>query len=641
MRMFRTQSTMPIPLRTPPPARGSPAAARGVRRQPGRRRRPLLGALALAAALLACDQSRGTAPGTLDAVVIDRTVDSVLYVGESVDLRAVALDGSRREMVGLTQSIAWQSDDEDVVTVDAASGVVVAQGPGTAKVRAQVQGESAEITFQVSYAVATVELLLPTGDSVRLRDDLRACAVVRSSEGVEITDGDVTWATSDPEVLSLMPTVARCATFRGEKKGLANVSAQIGGKRAEATVRVVNRVASLSVADLPSALVAGECATLEVVPRDESGAALVRVITYQSSDSRVVTVDETGGRACWESEGTATLTAESEGVSRQVTARVVPAPFTVVGYADLESDARRAFRWTEAGGLQQLPFLPGAVSAIAKGVNDNGQIVGETLTTDGVIHAFIYTPGRGIRELPAPASATGAEAKAINNSGQVGGSAFFADGSQRLMVWAVAGDAIERFDRGNAPGARKSNVEGLNLTGAIAGTGIDESGRRRAYRATAGGTYGYLVDAPGERASEAKGINYVGDIAGYYEDADGFKRPFLALSGSQKRTLDVPLGCREAVAYGIDNVGRSVVTALGCPGGDRSYVRGTNGAYTPLFGANTQARAMNEHGDVVGWTLVDGRNQAYLWRRGAASGTLLGRFGDGQRSNALALNAVR
>jgi probable HAF family extracellular repeat protein len=623
---------MVSPLLRPPPRTGRPTGSR--------RRAALLGCLALGLAL-ACDQSKGTAPGSLDEIVIDRTADSVLFVGESVDLRAVALDASRREMVDLTQSITWESENEDVVSVEAATGVVVARGPGTAKVRAQVQGQTAEITFRVSYQIATVEAVIQGPDSVRVRDDVQVCAVARSGDGVEVGDGDVTWASSDADVLSLLPTVARCATFRGEKKGLALVSAEIAGKRGEAPVKVVARVSALTVEDLPATLVAGDCVTLDVVPRDENGARLGRAVGYRSSDESVATVEADAGRACWEAEGTATITAESEGVSRELAARVVPAPLTVVGYADLASDTRRAFRWTEADGLEQIPFLPGATSALAKGVNDNGQIVGETETGSGVLHAFIYTPGRGIRELPAPPGATGAEAKAINNNGQVAGSAFYPDGTQRLTIWTVAGDAIEVFDRGTAPEARRSNVEGLNLTGTIAGNGIDETGRMRAYRATAGGSYNYLSVAIDERSSEAKGINDAGDIAGFYVDADGLKRPFLATGGSVKQPLEIPLGCREAMAYGIDDAGRSVVTAQGCANGDRTFLRSQNGTYSPLFGANTQARAMNEHGDVVGWTIVGGLNQAYYWRRGASAGTLLGRFGAGQRSNALAVNAVR
>lgn len=595
----------------------------------------------VAIALLAACKGEGTEPTALDRVLIDRNVDSVLFVGESVDLRAVAVDGEQRELVDLSQRIAWSSDDEDVASVDSATGVVLAHGPGSTSVRARVQGKGAVLTVSVSYAVATVEVVLADGDSVRVRDDLPVCAVVRASDGTVIADGDVTWAVSDADVLSFLPSVARCITLTGEQKGLAIVSAEIGGKRGESTVRVVNRVSALSLATLPSTLVAGDCVSLGARPADAAGAPLTRLITYGTSDARVATVNPVTGVACWEAEGAATLTAESEKVSKSVAVAVQPAPLTVVGYADLESDSRRAFKWTEAGGLDQIPFLPTAVSAIAKGVNDNGQIVGETRTPDLALHAFIYTAGRGIRELPFPPGAIGAEAKAINNSGQVGGSAFFPDSSQHVVLWTVAGDEITVFDRGVAPGAVRSNVEGINGTGVITGNAWDAAGHTRAFRISLSGFFGYLNPGPGERSSDAKGINYLGDIAGFFTDSGGVRRPFLTQqnASANKRVLDLPAGCDDAMAYGIDNEFRVVVTALGCQGGDRTFLRTPNGAYTQLFGPNTQARAMNERGDVVGWTLVAGKNQAYLWRRGASSGTLLGRFGDGQRSNALAVNA--
>ena len=593
---------------------------------------------AVAIALLAACKSEGTEPTALEQVLIDRGVDSVLFVGESVDLRAVALDAGRHELVDLTQSIAWSTDDAGVVSVEPSTGVVLARGPGTTDVRAQVQGKTAAIRFTVSYAVASVTLELLEGDSVRVDDDLEACAVVRASDGFVIPDGDVTWGVSDDDVLSIVPTVARCVTLRGERKGVVAVSAEIGGKRGEDSVEVVNRVAALGLAALPGTLVAGDCVSLGATPTDADGAPLDRLITYATSDARVATVNA-AGLACWEAEGSATLTVESEGVRRTVQVTVRPAPLTVVGYAFLESDARLAFKWTEAGGLERIPLLPNALAASAKGVNDNGQIVGETNFRDGQFHAFIYTAGRGVRELPLPPGAIGAEAKAINNAGLVGGSAFFPDSSQHVMLWSVAGDEIVGYDKGVAPGAFRSNVEAINGTGTIAGNAFDEKGQTRAFRLSTDGSFAYLGRAPQERSSDAKGINYVGDIAGFYTDSAGVRHPFLTHFGSSKNVLDLPGGCANGVAYGIDNEERSVVTGIGCSGGDRTFLRGINGGYTQLYGPNTQARAMNERGDVVGWTLVDGKNQAYLWRRGSATGTLLGRFGDGQRSNALALTA--
>jgi probable HAF family extracellular repeat protein len=603
-----------------------------------RTRRHLLGCLVATLLLAACG-GEVTAPGVLDRVIIDRPVASTLFVNQSVDLRAVALSRDSVEVVDLTRRIVWESDNPEVATVDSATGVVVARAPGVAIIRAKVNDKTDEVTFQVSYAVASVSVALPAGDSVRVQDDLTVCAAARADDGTEIAGAAANWTVSDQSVASPSPATGACTTLRGATTGAITVTAEIGGKQAETTVRVIARVARLTVGAISGPVTAGDCRALNAVASDAAGAPLNRTITYRSSDERVATVDQATGTACWETPGSATISAESEGAGGEVRVTVEPTPLTVVGYADLASETRRAFKWTEAGGLQELPALPNGVSALAKGVNDNGHIVGETTTADGVRHAFVYTAGRGIRELPAPAGATGAEAEAVNNSGQVGGSAFFPDGTQRLMVWVVSGAQITLVPGTTSPGGTKANTEGLSGTGAIAGTGNDATGRSRAYRASVNGPIRLFDRLPDERSSEATAINYRGDIVGFYDDTAGTRRPFVALHGYGMQTFELPPGCPEGVAYGIDAEGRMIVTGLNCTGGkDRGYVRTVSGRYIELYDGHTQARGMNEAGDVVGWTLVAGRNQAFLWRRGAATGTLLGRFGDGQRSNAVALN---
>jgi probable HAF family extracellular repeat protein len=605
----------------------------------------LLAVVALAS-LTACGGDGGTGPGALDQVVIDDPAGSTLLVHQSVDLRAVALDADRRVIEGLTAAIAWESSDPTVASVDERTGVVTAEAAGTATIIAKVNNKQDGVTFQVSQQEASVEIRRDTGDSVRVGDDLTYCAVVLDVDGGKIPGAAVSWTVSDESVASRAPATGECTTLHGLKTDTITVTAEIAGKQNTVDLRVIALVDRVEIGSKPDNATAGDCLTLDVAVKDESGATLIRAVSYQTSNALVATIDtvDTVIRACWEAPGSATITVESEGKSDSFSPTVKAAPFTVVGQADLEGELRRAFKWTADGGLEEIPFLPGTASAFAKGVNDNGQIVGEARAVEGVRHAFIYTVGRGIRELPAPEGASGAEAKAINNNGQVGGSAFFADGTQHLMVWTVSGTKIEGFDRGTPTGWTHANTEAINGNGTIVGTARKSStGEARVYRATAAGNFSFLDQIAGAVSSEATGINTTSDVVGFYDDVNDVRRPFVAHGGNPPEPVDLPPGCPEAVAYGIDNPGRIAVTGLACDGDgnpDRGFIR-DNGQYAELFDGNTQVRAMNIRGDVAGWTIPSGssRNQAFVWKRGDQEGTLLGRFPNGRATNALALNA--
>lgn len=190
--------------------------------------------------LAACADS-GTGPGAVDRILIDRTADTTLFTSESVDLRAVAVDGERREIVALTRSIEWTSDAPSVVDVDRSSGVVVARAPGTARVRAAAGGVDDVVTFRVSYAVALVQVELPDGASLNVADEFRACAVARAANGSIIADVEPRWSVSDRSVLALGATAGHCTTISALQQGSATVIAEVDDQRGEGTVRVLGR----------------------------------------------------------------------------------------------------------------------------------------------------------------------------------------------------------------------------------------------------------------------------------------------------------------------------------------------------------------------------------------------------------------
>ena len=105
----------------------------------------------------------------------------------------------------------------------------------------------------------------------------------------------------------------------------------------------------------------------------------------------------------------------------------------VVGYSTTATGARHAFLWTPGSGMQDLGTLGDGPSSRARGINDQGQVVGESTyprvdAREPQTHAFLWTPGSGMQDLGALGQGlTSSVAYDINNAGQVVGRSFSAD----------------------------------------------------------------------------------------------------------------------------------------------------------------------------------------------------------------------
>lgn len=94
----------------------------------------------------------------------------------------------------------------------------------------------------------------------------------------------------------------------------------------------------------------------------------------------------------------------------------------VVGwYNAMENKSEtRACLWTIGGGNPQNLGTLGGNSSVANDINDLGEVVGTSKTSEGIRHVFLWTPEGGMQDLT-PA-APDSRAFAINNAGQIVGS---------------------------------------------------------------------------------------------------------------------------------------------------------------------------------------------------------------------------
>ena len=241
------------------------------------------------------------------------------------------------------------------------------------------------------------------------------------------------------------------------------------------------------------------------------------------------------------------------------------ASFNILGHA-------RAFVWD--GNTHKIGSLPGYPYSEARGISDTGEIVGfaEIGRSDRlrawVSRAFVRQPGGqplDIGTLGGPYSA----ACAVNASGTVAGKADTDSGATHAFTWNDTGGMT---DLGTLGGAN-SAAYAVSSTDAAAGVSETDTGTRHAF-VFADGQMHDLVPLPGMGSSAAFAVSADASVVGTSLAANGVKRATLWQNG---RPTDL------------------------------------NTLLPPHSGwVLTEARAVNDHGQIAGQGLWNGRPCAFL-----------------------------
>ncbi|HOO20019.1 MAG TPA: hypothetical protein PL011_01370 [Kiritimatiellia bacterium] len=143
-----------------------------------------------------------------------------------------------------------------------------------------------------------------------------------------------------------------------------------------------------------------------------------------------------------------------------------------------------------------LGTLGGAQSA-ALGLNDNGQVVGWSLTADGAIEAFVWSNGTltGLGFLP---GGTTSVARAINNHGQITGDAYVSPTNYHGFVYSNG-----LMTSIGTWGSAKSRPRAINDQGELAGSSPPPTIRPLTMRSGGSATSSCKSNPPWRRTNPA------------------------------------------------------------------------------------------------------------------------------------------
>ncbi|MCC5639109.1 DUF3466 family protein [Nostoc sp. CHAB 5844] len=155
----------------------------------------------------------------------------------------------------------------------------------------------------------------------------------------------------------------------------------------------------------------------------------------------------------------------------------------VVGFSNFSSEAifdedgqlifpetqDHAVLWNSSTDRIDLGTLPGRDRSYASAINDQGQVVGYSDTSEGTAgaHAFLWNENTGITDLGTLSGRNRSYAQDINNAGQIVGYSDNDGRNTRAVLWNEGTDII---DLGTLSGANNSAAYGINNVGQIVGT---------------------------------------------------------------------------------------------------------------------------------------------------------------------------
>ena len=291
----------------------------------------------------------------------------------------------------------------------------------------------------------------------------------------------------------------------------------------------------------------------------------------------------------------------------------------VAGTAALPDGRMHAFMFKD-GVMMDLGTL-GGTNSFAYGINDHDQTVGSADLPGGAHHGFTATNGLAGAMMSDLGTLGGSNSVAycINALGQITGQADFSFTNHHAFLWTNGMANMMDLD-GNP--ASSSAGQWINSAGEVVGAfGGGPNGDRAMMMGGPGGGGMGAMGTLGGNASWANSVNGAAEVVGSSTLPGGQMHAFMATRGMMGMNLvDMgTLGGTNSQAFCINTNGAIVGTADAADGTTHAFLyhNGMMQDLTSLITAGTgwqltEARAINDAGQIVGSGMMSGQMHAYL-----------------------------
>jgi uncharacterized protein YjdB len=288
-------------------------------------------------------------PASVASVTVAPSPASV-QMGQSIQLTATPKDANGTPLTG--RVVTWSSTNTAAATVDG-SGLVTGVAAGSATITATSEGKSGTSVVTVSVPVASVTVT-PSPASVQQGSTVQLTATPRDANGTPLTGRVVTWSSNNTAVA----TVNSSGLVRGVAPGSATITATSEGQSGTSSMTVTSvPVASVTVAPPMVSVTVGSTVQLTATPKDANGNPLTgRVITWQSSNTGIATVNGSGLVSGAAAGGPVTITATSEGQSGTAAVTVTTSTGTQFGHVFVVTEENTDYSSVTSS---SMPYLTG------------------------------------------------------------------------------------------------------------------------------------------------------------------------------------------------------------------------------------------------------------------------------------------
>ena len=270
------------------------------------------------------DGVSGSATLTVHTVVgsvVVSPVAAALQVGGTVQLAAVPQSSGGTPLPD--RPVTWSSSNPVIATVST-TGLVTAQGIGSATISASSEGKTGTATITVSAIPVASVAVAPSSQTLLAGSRVQLTATARDSAGNPLSGRSIIWTSANPAIA----LVSTAGLVTAVAPGQAVVTATSEGKSGSATITVLAApVATVEVVPMAAEVIVGQSLQLTAVLRNAAGDPLTgRTVSWTSKSPTVASITSSGGRVTAIAVGSTTITATSEGKQGSASIRVVPVP---------------------------------------------------------------------------------------------------------------------------------------------------------------------------------------------------------------------------------------------------------------------------------------------------------------------------